>query len=633
MKMEIRKYPRVRDIAEYMGFEILVAEGAEKRVVTQSVYRPGYELCGIFSNIVELETNINILGSKECRYLERLDKERRRNIFLQYFSYKFPVLIVTFDSYIVEEIKEIAKIKRKAILKTKFKSMELIRNLKSYMQKILAEEEIIEDYILLDVFGVGIMVTGYKDACVGVAVELLERKHKFISNKNLKIMNIAGRYLVGSNSSDLNHFYLFSKDGNVIDVTTHFGIRSTEKSKRISLIVELEKWDKNKFYDRLGLDEEYDEFLGIKVPKVTLPVRKGRNLAIILETAAINYRLKKTGINSAEYFWKESQKIIAENRKRGIEVGDKKLLPVKMVKDKFNLEVLNGEELLEKKYIKSTGVHRPALALTGYLDMFQEEGYDGVQLFTQTEFEYLDTLSEEKREENLSKYLENDFPLILVSGIEEIPEYFLTNVKKRNMIVLRVNLDRTSHIVALFSAYLEKYFAPTISLHGVFVELYGFGVLLTGRSGVGKSETALELIHRGHRLIADDLVKFDKGLTGDITGRASRLPYFMEIRGLGIIDVKALYGVGAVRISKKLDMIIELQDLKNEEYLTAVDYLGSTENILGEEITKVKLYISSGRNAAAMVEIAVMNLMAKKMGYNSEEHYLKEILKKSTELN
>ncbi|MGL4987634.1 MAG: serine kinase, partial [Cetobacterium sp.] len=115
---------------------------------------------------------------------------------------------------------------------------------------------------------------------------------------------------------------------------------------------------------------------------------------------------------------------------------------------------------------------------------------------------------------------------------------------------------------------------------------------------------------------------------GDITGRASKLPYFMEIRGLGIIDIKALYGVGAVRISKKLDIIIELQELKSEDYLTAMDYQESRETLLGNEISKIKLYISSGRNAAAMVEIAVMNLMAKRMGYNSEEVYLKELKRK-----
>ena len=132
---------------------------------------------------------------------------------------------------------------------------------------------------------------------------------------------------------------------------------------------------------------------------------------------------------------------------------------------------------------------------------------------------------------------------------------------------------------------MDSYFSESISVHGVFVELFGFGVLLTGKSGIGKSETALELIHRGHRLIADDMVKFSRDTQGDIIGKPATLPFYMEIRGLGIIDIKTLYGLSAVRISKRLD-------------------------ILGKSIKKRKLEVSSGRNAAAMVEVMVMDYMS-----------------------
>lgn len=186
-------------------------------------------------------------------------------------------------------------------------------------------------------------------------------------------------------------------------------------------------------------------------------------------------------------------------------------------------------------------------------------------------------------------------------------------------------------MIANFNSYLETHFTPNISVHGVFLELYGFGVLLSGKSGVGKSETALELIHRGHRLIADDLVKFVKDTGGDIVGSAANLPYFMEIRGLGIIDIKTLYGLGAVRINKKLDIVIELKEQESEnDYLTAVDYQNGVTEILGNNIPKMTLYISSGRNAAAMVEIAVMNLMATKLGHDPEKLY-REGLKRMTE--
>ncbi len=631
-KIIIKKFPKVRELADELALVPLFDTNMDGEIKTQAVYRVGYELNGFFSEGEELLSNVNVLGRKEIGFLRRLDKKKRKEIFEKYLSYSFPVLVVTLENEIVDEIVEVAKKYNKPVLKSKNQTIEFIRNAKFYLQKALAEAVMIDNCILLDIYGVGILLKGYEDARLGATVELLERGHKFITDTRLKIQNVANRFILGSNTADKengdSHFYLFGKDGNDIDVTTHFGIKSTRKNKKITLLVELEKWDEKKFYDRLGLDEVYEEFLGFKIPKVTLPVRKGRNLAIIIETAAINYRLKKTGVNSAEYFWKESRKLIEENKKRGLVVNDKTSMPVRYIKSRFNLNVLNGEELLDNKYITTTGVYRPSLALTGYFDMYGEEGYKGLQLFTETEFKYLESISVADRERNLERYLDEDFPAILISGVKKIPDYFFDKIIKKNIILLETEIDRSSHVVATFSAYLENYFAPSTSVHGVFVELYGFGVLLTGKSGIGKSETALELIHRGHRLIADDSVRFDKSVTGDINGRASKLPYFMEIRGLGIIDVKALYGVGAVRISKRLDMIIELQELKNGDYLTAMDYQESTEVILGNEVSKIKLYISSGRNAAAMVEIAVMNLMAKRMGYNSEEVYLKELKNK-----
>ncbi|MGL5544098.1 MAG: HPr(Ser) kinase/phosphatase [Cetobacterium sp.] len=635
-RIKQRKFPKVKDLADALGLVPLLDVSMDSEIRNQSIYRVGYELNGFFSEGEELLINVNVLGKKEIGYLERMDAEKRREILNKYMSYSFPVLVVTLENEIVDEIVYIAEKYKKPVLKSNNKTIEFIRNAKFYLQKVLAEEILIDEYILLDVYGVGLLLTGYEDARLGATVELLERGHKFITDTRLKIKNIANRFILGSNTADKengdSHFYLFGKDGNDIDVTTHFGIKSTRKEKKINLLIELEKWDEKKFYDRLGLDELHEEFLGFKIPKVTLPVRKGRNLAIIIETAAINYRLKKTGVNSAEYFWKESKKLIEENRenkKRGLVVNDKTSMPVRYIKSRFSLNVLNGEEYLDTKYITTTGVYRPSLALTGYFDIYGEEGYKGLQLFTDTEFKYLESISEESREKNLERYLKEEFPAIIISGVKDIPNYFLDKIIERNIILLETKLDRPSHVVATFSAYLENYFAPSTSVHGVFVELYGFGVLLTGKSGIGKSETALELIHRGHRLIADDSVRFEKGVIGDITGRASKLPYFMEIRGLGIIDVKALYGVGAVRISKRLDIIIEMQELKSEDYLTAMDYQESTEVLLGTEIPKIKLYISSGRNAAAMVEIAVMNLMAKRMGYNSEEVYLKELKNKN----
>ncbi len=556
----------------------------------------------------------------------------------KYFTYNFPALIITGETKVTKEMVEAAKKNNKTILKSPMRTSKTIREMKFFLSKELAEEKMINGYMLLEILGVGVMLTGYEDAKLGVTIELLERGHRLITDNHLIIKRMAENDLEGYNFFDKStmdsHFFLDNpKDGSKIDVTTLFGIKATRKMKRIDMLIVLEEWDEKKFYDRLGLDEVTEEFLGENIPKLTIPVRKGRNLAIIVETAALNYRLKAMGLNSARYFMKQSQMLIMKNKKKQGErnMNGDKLLSVMQLKRQFNLKVLSGEDRLEETYIKTTSIHRPSLALAGYVENYKDEAYNGVQIFSKAEFKYLDTLPEEMRIKNISNYLQFKLPVLVLTADVEVPSYFLNLVKENNTILCRSSYKKASQVIANFNSFLETYFTPSISVHGVFVELYGFGVLLTGKSGVGKSETALELIHRGHRLIADDLVKFVKDTSGDIMGTAANLPYFMEIRGLGIIDIKTLYGLGAVRINKKLDIVIELKEQEREDvYLTAVDYQTSSTEIIGKDVPKMVLYISSGRNAAAMVEIAVMNLMATKLGHDPEKLY-KEGLKRMTE--
>lgn len=633
-----REKVTIRDLKEHLDLDIINEGDLEFQVKYPSIYQIGYELIGFFEVDEELNNYIHIYGRKEARYLSKFSSEERKKIFDEYFKHNFPALIATNESIIFPEMIESAKENNKTLLKSHRRTSATIREAKFFLSKRLGEEQMVDGYIFLDVMGIGVLLTGYEDAKLGVTIELLERGHRLITDNHLMMKRVAENDLEGYNRVDKtimdSHFFLDNiKDGSKIDVTTLFGIKATRKMKRIDFLIVLEEWNEKKFYDRLGLDEVYEEFLGGKIPKLTIPVRRGRNLAIIIETAALNYRLKMMGVNSAEYFMRESQKLIKSNKKKQ---GDKcmnngKVLTVKQLKNQFNLKVLLGEENLDDTVIETTSIHRPSLALAGYVENYKDAAYNGVQIFSKAEFKFLSTLPEEVRIKNLENYLQFKLPVLVLTADVEVPDYFYNMVKERNMILCRSSYKKASQMIANFNSYLETYFTPNISVHGVFLELYGFGVLLSGKSGVGKSETALELIHRGHRLIADDLVKFVKDTGGDIVGSAANLPYFMEIRGLGIIDIKTLYGLGAVRINKKLDIVIELKEQESEnDYLTAVDYQNGVTEILGNNIPKMTLYISSGRNAAAMVEIAVMNLMATKLGHDPEKLY-REGLKRMTE--
>lgn len=628
---------KIKDLVQYLDFEVINEGDFNIQITDPNIYQTGYEMTGYFLNEENIYNYIHIYGKRESNYLSNLSSERRDKIFNEYFSYDFPALIVSNNGKIYPEILKNAKKYNKNILQSKLNTSATIREMKFFLSKELAREQMIDGYILMEILGIGVLLTGYEDAKLGVTIELLERGHKLITDNHLILKRIAENDLEGYNRIDKtimdSHFFLDNpKDGSKIDVTTIFGIKATRKMKRIDILIELENWNEKKFYDRLGLDTIYQEFLGEKIPKLTIPVRKGRNLAIIVETAALNYRLKRMGVNSAEFFMKESQKLILKNReKQGENMKNEKKLSIQKLKNNFSLEIITGEEFLEERYIQSTNIYRPSLALAGYLEDYKTQLYRGVQIFSKSEFDFLNTLSKEERERNLKNYLEYNFPLLVLTQDVEPPKYFIDMVKEKKLILARSSYKKTAQLIAKFNSFLETFFTSDISIHGVFLEMYGFGVLLTGKSGIGKSETALELIHRKHRLIADDLVKFVKDTHGDIVGSAGDLPYFMEIRGLGIIDIKTLYGLGSVRINKKLDIVIELKEQESStDYLSTVGYKSNEMEILGEKIPKIELYISSGRNAAAMTEIAVMNMMATTLGHNPEKLY-KEGIKRMTE--
>ncbi len=281
---------------------------------------------------------------------------------------------------------------------------------------------------------------------------------------------------------------------------------------------------------------------------------------------------------------------------------------------KMNLELLTKEINTDKIKLYHPDVNRPALQLAGYYEHFDRER---VQLIGVVEFTYMQRMSEEQRLETYEKLLSSEIPCIIFSTNNCPGETFLKIASKYKVPVM-LSDKKTSPLMAEIIRWLNVQLAPTISIHGVLVDVYGEGVLITGESGIGKSEAALELIKRGHRLVSDDVVEIRKVSDETLVGSAPDITrHFIELRGIGIIDVKTLFGVEAVKNTQSIDMVINLEDWdKDKEY----DRLGLEDHyteFLGNKIVCHNIPIRPGRNLAIIVESAAVNYRQKKMGYNA----------------
>ena len=288
----------------------------------------------------------------------------------------------------------------------------------------------------------------------------------------------------------------------------------------------------------------------------------------------------------------------------------------------FKLEVLRGAAGYEDQAIRTEDVNRPGLQLTGFFDYFDPHR---LQVIGKVEDTYLSGLTPDQRRESFELLLSQDIPaLILSRGIEPFPEC-MEMAEKYNRTVLR-SQDTTSVLMSTIIASLKSYLAPRITRHGVLVEVYGEGVLLLGESGVGKSETAIELVKRGHRLIADDAVEIKRSATLRLLGTAPELiRHYIELRGIGVIDVRRLFGMSAVKEESEIDMVINLEQWKDG---TMYDRLG-LENlyttILDVQVPSLTIPVKPGRNLAVIIEVAAMNNRHKKMGYNAALEFTKQI--------
>ncbi len=622
----MKKFVKLSKLVKAFDFEVIYGglDNLERKILLPTVHRVGAELTGFIIEGDELNKQLHILGSEEMRYVDSLSDDDRKKRLKNYFSYNFPCIIVACDKEIHPDFIQYAIAHNKPLLITKSKSTVIIRKLKYYLQRKLAPEIRIEGHILVEILGIGVLIDGYEDACIGSTLELIERGHKYVTDENLIVKKIGVDILLGENGfdkSNVNTHFFLGANGTNIDITNNYGIIATRRTKEIDIAITLEKWDEKKFYDRLGIDQKFKTILGVDIPQINLPVRKGRNLAVIIETAAINSRLKQIGINSAEYFLKETKKKISLNKlNQNSGSNNMNNITVRSIVDKFDLKVVTGEEFLDTTYVTKTALHNPALALSGFHEVFHEIGSKSLQIFSRGELKFLDSIEKDTRKKNLDDFFSFDFPAMIVSETEAINEELIESSKENDKIML-ISSRSSTQLTADLNQFLEKNFASKVTMHGVFIEMFGFGVLLTGKSGIGKSETALELIHRGHRLVTDDKVTFHEHPSGMIIGKSGDIPYFMELRGIGIIDIKALYGLGSVRKEKRLDAIVELKELKNDDYLTKNASQSEEVEILGHSIDSFELYISSGRNAATMIEATIMNLIAIKYGYDPENAY------------
>ena len=295
----------------------------------------------------------------------------------------------------------------------------------------------------------------------------------------------------------------------------------------------------------------------------------------------------------------------------------------KIIKE-FGLEVLRGGTGYENRTIETEDVNRPGLQLTGFFDYFDPSR---LQVIGKVETTYLTGLTPEARRESFERLLSQDITaLIITRGIDPFPEC-MEMAERYDRTVLR-SQETTSALMSTLIASLKSYLSPQITRHGVLVDVYGEGVLLLGESGVGKSETAIELVKRGHRLIADDAVEIKRTAAMNLMGTAPELiRHYIELRGIGVIDVRRLFGMSAVKDEAVIDMVINLEQWKDG---ALYDRLGLEElytTILDVQVPSLTVPVKPGRNLAVIVEVAAMNNRHKKMGYNAALEFTKQINK------
>jgi HPr kinase/phosphorylase len=289
----------------------------------------------------------------------------------------------------------------------------------------------------------------------------------------------------------------------------------------------------------------------------------------------------------------------------------------------FSLEEIVGIPNPEDVMITTTDINRPGLQLSGFFEYF---GSDRVQIFGKVEMTYLDQLDSEKRLESLDGLFREGFPCAVIArGMDAHPE--MIDIARKYNIPVYSTTEVTSRFSSSLIAFLNTELAPMETRHGELIEVYGEGVLILGESGVGKSETALELVKRGHRLVADDLVEIRRVSSKTLVGTAPEIiRHLIEIRGIGILDVKFLYGVGSVKMTESINLIINMELWDSTKQYERLGMEEQYTEILGIKVPSLTIPVRPGRNLAIIIEVAAMNNRQKKMGYNAAQVFSKRIM-------
>src|SRR5512143_189150 len=267
-------------------------------------------------------------------------------------------------------------------------------------------------------------------------------------------------------------------------------------------------------------------------------------------------------------------------------------------------------------------IQRPGLALAGFHEFIKP---GRIQILGESELRYLDTSPPNVRAERIAAICALPVAAFVVTKGQPVPEDLARECRLRNVPLL-VSDQTTSVVIQNITRVLEDELAPSATVHGVLVDVYGMGVLLLGDSGIGKSECALDLIQRGHRLVADDVVEIRKYPNGALVGRAAEMiRYHMELRGIGIINIKHLFGVSAVRASKSVELVIELQRWDPAKKYDRLGLDGETYTILEREVPLLRLPVASGRNLALLIEIAARNELLKTQGYDAAKEFARRV--------